>query len=209
MLLAWIGACALVYFGIPNFPPHALCGITVPLAVLAVSGWQRAIGRLRAPRRLSLALATAGVLALTVPAVVQHFQGLSDNFANTISGAVARSMYALTDDQAAALQFLDHDPHPGGVLAPWLLSMSVPGFTDRPVYAGHLQWEPHGVLNQDFAFFGPTLKDPTGATRRSILAASKARFVLASCGPPGLAGALLAVARRVAQFGCVTVYETR
>lgn len=208
MLLAWIGACAAVYLVIPQFPPHALCGITLPLAVLAVSGWQRAMHRLHAPRRMSAGLALAGVLALTVPAVVQHFQGLSDGFANTISGAVSRSMYELTDDQAAAMRFLDRDPRPGAVLAPWLLSMSVPGFTDRPVYAGHLQWEPRGVLNQDFAFFGSALKDPSGATRRAILAASKARFVLAPCGMPSLAGALAPVARRVAQFGCVAVYET-
>jgi hypothetical protein len=208
MLLLWILATVAVYVVIPQFPPHALCGISLPLAVLAVAGWRRAVTRLRAPRALAAAAAVAAVLLLTVPSLVDHFNGLPDNFANTSSGAISRSMYRLTDDQADALRFLDRDPQRGAVLAPWLLSLSVPAFTDRPVYVGHLQWEPRGVLLAADTFFASQATVPPG-TRRAILAASKARFVLASCDSSSLGSALAPVARPVARFGCVTVYETR
>ena len=46
MLVLWVIAGAGVYFLVPEYPPHALMGLPLPLAVLAVRGWQRA--RLRA-----------------------------------------------------------------------------------------------------------------------------------------------------------------
>ena len=209
IVVLWLAATAVVYLVIPQFPPHALCGVTLPLAVLAVNSWPRAVSRVRLTGIPAAALGAAAVLTFTVPGIVRHAQDLPGNFQNTIGGGIARSMYRLTADQAAAMRFLARDPHPGGVLAPWLLSMSVPAYTGRAVYAGHLQWEPQADLPQDVVFFGSGRDGPSATRRRAILAASRARFVLDPCGPPGLAAALAPVAGRVAQFGCVTVYETR
>ncbi len=52
LLVLWLLAYAGVYFLVPQFPPHALAGVTLPLAVLAVRGWDP--GR-AAPRRASAA----------------------------------------------------------------------------------------------------------------------------------------------------------
>ncbi len=206
MLVLWLLARAVVYFAVPDFPPHALAGITLPLAVLAVLGWQRVSARVSVSRRAGGLAAAAAVLALTVPALVHYLQPVPDNTAATVSGAVSRSMYRLTDGEAAALRYLARDRRPGGVLAPWLLSMSVPGFTDRPVFAGHLQWEPPGNLALDNVFFSAV--PPGGAaTRRAILERSRAQFVIADCtAPAGLGSDIAPLARAVARFGCVTVY---
>ncbi len=114
-------------------------------------------------------------------------------------------MIRLTDDQAAALRFLDHDPRAGGVLAPQLLSLAVPEFTDRRVFVGHAYWEPAGRLLQAATFFAPgSSRERSG---RSILRASGARFVIGDCTAPASLGAdLVPLARPVARFGCVSVY---
>jgi hypothetical protein len=209
MLLLWVGACAAVYFLVPEYPPHALCGLTLPLAILAVHGWKRVQSAL--PARGTVATICACVAALTVsaPALAYHIGNVGDNVSNTAAGSVARRMFRLTADQAATLSYLDKDRRTGGVLAPWLLSLSIPAFTGREVFAGHLQWEPSAVLGADLLFFGAHAA-PSGAVRRAILARSRARFVIADCGASANLGAGLApVARPIKRFGCVTLYQAR
>jgi hypothetical protein len=94
------------------------------------------------------------------------------------------------------------------VLAPWYLFMSVPGFTGRPAFAGHPQWQPHGHVAIDSAFFAPGGGAASGATRRAILRATQATFVLVDCGASTrLAADIAPIARPIGRFGCVTVYE--
>lgn len=209
MLLLWLVANAAVYFLLPEFPPHALTGVTLPLSVLAVQGWQRLAPRVRAPRRVVAAVGVAGILVFTVPAAVYHATSSLDYYHANAAGAFARPLVWLSDNQAAALSYLDRVPQPGAVLAPWLLSMSVPAFTDRQVFAGHPMWQPPGNVALADTFFSPLASDPSGALRRSILLRSRARFVLADCGAPtSLGRAIAPLARVVARFGCVTIYET-
>jgi hypothetical protein len=209
MLILWVLACVGVYFVVPDFPPHALAGVTLPLAILAVRGWQRAAARLQMPKWAAAGLAVLAIGAFTVPAAVYHAQSAGDDFSNTISGAIALQQLRLTDNQAAAVSYLDRARRRGGVLAPWLLSMSIPGFTGREVFAGHLQWQPRSHLSLANLFFNPALNDPRGAFRRAILRQSKATFVVADCGGPRrLARDIAPLARPVRVFGCVTVYET-
>jgi hypothetical protein len=211
MLVLWLVACAGVYFLVPEFPPHALSGVTLPLAVLAVRGWQRlrSFERVRMPRRLAAALAIGAILVFTVPGAVYHAQASADDLGNTATDVASRQLLLLSDDQAAALSYLDHSPRPGAVLAPWFLSMSVPAFTGREAYAGHFMWQPPANASVATLFFSPTLSDPSGAMRRSILRKTGARFIIADCGaPPSLATAIAPIARAVKRFGCVTVYET-
>jgi hypothetical protein len=210
MLLLWLGACAAVYFLVPEFPPHALAGVTLPLAVLAVGGWERLRAATGLPPRVAALGAAAAVAAVTVPVVVYDAQGVHRDFSGTVAGALSEQLVRVTDDQAAALAYLARSPRPGGVLSSWLLSFSVPEFTGRQTFAGHLQWQPKANLALDGTFFDPGLKDPHGVLRRAILARSRASFVLANCGSPvTLAADLAPVARAVRRFGCVTVYETR
>jgi hypothetical protein len=209
MLMLWPAACAAVYFVVPQFPPHALAGVTLPLAVLAVRGWSRIRAALRVPVHLARGLAVAAVAAGCLPAAVLHAQDVRADLSGTVAGALARQQFRLTADQAAAVAYLAHAPRSGGVLAPWLLSMSVPGLTGRTVYAGHPQWQPHAHVAVDGVFFDPGLNDPTGRLRRAILRSSRAVFVVADCHEPAqLAHALAPVTRPVRRFGCVAVYET-
>jgi hypothetical protein len=211
MLLLWLAACAAVYFFVPEFPPHSLSGVTLPLAVLAVRGWQRARSweRFRISPRLATALAVAAIVVVTVPGAEYHVQTSAEMFGNSLNDVASRQLELLSDDQAAALAYIDHSPRPGSVLASEFLSMSVPEFTGREVYAGHPMWQP---LNHDSVaalFFSLTLKDPSGAFRRGILRETKATFVIGDCGAPAsLATAIAPIARVAKRFGCVTVYET-
>lgn len=209
MLVLWVIACAGVYFVLPEFPPHALAGVTVPLSVLAVTGWHRVTAHVRAPSRVLASLALAGVALFTVPAAIYHANASEDYRGAGVSGLFARQLVWLSDDQAAALSYLNRDPRSGAVLAPWLLSMSVPGFTGRTVFAGHPMWQPAANAAIASSFFSPAIDDPTGATRRAILRRSGATFVLADCeAPASLARAIAPVARLVKRFGCVTLYAT-
>lgn len=216
MLVLWLVACAGVYFLVPQFPPHALAGLVVPLSVLAVRGWGRLAvtprlarrGGGRGGRAAGVVLAIAALAAVTVPAAVYHAQGVHDDLAPTLQGEVALGQLRLTSDQARAVAYLDHARAPGAVLAPWFVSLAIPGFTGRRVFVGHLQWEPRANLSLDEAFFNHATGPAIARLRRAILRRSAARFVLADCdAPPTLAADLLPVARPVARFGCVTVYE--
>jgi hypothetical protein len=202
MLVLWVLACAAVYFVIPEFPPHALSGVTLPLAVLAVRGWQR----VHWPRRVAVPAAIAAIALFTVPAAYYHAQRVRYDF-TLPSHADALGLQVLSPDQARALSYLAHAPS-GGVLAPVTLSMSVPAMTGHPVYAGHFMWQPVANSVTAGAFFNPTLRDPTGSLRRAILRRSSARYVIADCAAsPALRQAIAPVARPVARFGCVTVYD--
>jgi hypothetical protein len=147
---------------------------------------------------------------LTLPAAVNEAQDARGSMANTVSGAVGLQQLRLTGDQAAAISYLDHAPWPGGVLAPWLVAMSVPQFTDRQVFAGHQWWGPPSNLTLENEFFASSLREPgAAATRRAILRRSRAAFVLADCDAPSTLRADLApLARPVRRFGCVTIYES-
>jgi hypothetical protein len=210
MLVMWPIAVALVYFFGPHFSPHALTGVTLPLAVLAVRGWSDVAARLRMPAPILGALAAVGALAVfTVPSVISHAQSVSDDLAPTIGGAVAQAQLRLTADEAAALAYVDHARRPGGVIAPPLLSLSVPAFTGRQTFVGHHSWEPADRQSVADEFFNPSLPEPRAkAVRTAILRASRAVFVVAECGTaPTFSGDIASAARLRKRFGCVTVYE--
>jgi hypothetical protein len=207
LLVLWVIATAAVYLLVPEFPPHALAGITVPLAVLAVRGFSRARARLRLAPRVSLVVGALAVAALVGPANLLHARDVPDDLKPGVVGSLALSELRLTADQAAAMNYLQGAPGSGGVLAPQTLSLSVPAFTGRPVYIGHVMWEPVSHVAVANTFFGA---GHIGATqRRTILRATGARFVLAPCGSPAALGRELApLARAVWRRGCVTVYAT-
>jgi hypothetical protein len=213
MLLLLLVGYAIVYFFVREFPPHALSGITLPASVLAVRGWRRMRERLRDRVRLGqramTVAAVAAVAVVTVPGAAYHAQSSASVLGSSVVDVAGRQLQILTDDQAAAFNYIDHSRRPGPVLAPWFLSLSVPEFTGRQAYAGHLMWQPPANVTAAGYFFSSTLVDPTGKLRRRILRQSRAAFVVADCGSPAaIARALAPVAHVAKQFGCLTVYET-
>jgi hypothetical protein len=209
LLYLWIGACALVYFVVPEYPPHALTGITVPLGILAVGGWDRVVHALRVPRPAAATAAVAALALAIVPGAIYQVTSTLSYTHGSAAAVAQRQLVVLGDDQHDAMRFLAHDPRPGGVLAPYYLSMTIPGQTGRRVFAGHEQWTLPVYVGMTEAFYSPALHDPTGAFRRKILHESRAAFVIEPCGAPSLRAALAPVTTVAARFGCLTVAQTR
>lgn len=210
ILVLWLAAAGAVYLLVPEFPPHALSGITLPLAVLAVRGWRRAQ---LLPRRRGLVrpLGAVGVLlalAFTVPGGVNQARGPVNSFGESFSSAYTRRLLLVGPNQAAALAYVGHAARDGAVLAPWMLSLTVPAFTGRTVYAGHGGWQPASNVAQTTMFFNGALVDRNDAVRKRILAQSRASFVIADCATPSLAATLNRLLVPAKHFGCVTVYRS-
>jgi hypothetical protein len=152
--------------------------------------------------------AIALILAGTLPAAIYSVQASGDYRADPT--ALSPQLLTVSPDEHAALTYLADIRRPGGVLAPWMLSMAVPEFTGRPVFAGHSQWQPAGNGPLTNRFFSAALQDPTGAVRRAILAHSHAKFLLVGCDAPASLGRAIApVTTRAAHFGCVVVYTVQ
>jgi hypothetical protein len=210
LLYLWIAACVLVYFVIPEFPPHALTGITVPLAILATRGFDRAVRWSRAPTAVSVVVALVLLALAIVPGAIYQVNGATGYTGTGVAAALDRQLVIVTDQQHDVMRFLARDHTPGGVLAPYLLSLTVPGQSGRAVYAGHQQWTQASYAIATDAFYSPLLRDPTGALRRAALRRSRATFVIDPCGSPAaIARALAPVTTVVARFGCLTVWQTR
>lgn len=195
MLLLWPLAAFAVYLIVANSRFHAFQGMSLPLAVLAVRGWQR----LRAPR----ALGAVAVAAVTLPGFAYAVDRLRD------SVELDRSPYVLERDEARALDYLDDRPGPGGVLAPTSIGMSVPAHAGRGTWVGHFAWTPdfHSRDDRAEALFAGRMPP---ADARALVRATGARFLLADCDHPGDLRPLLAPLHpRVRRFGCATVYEVR
>ena len=144
---------------------------------------------------------------MTVPAAAYHL--IASARFQTGAGVNSRDLAILSRSQTAALRYPDHSTQPGGVLAPWMLSMTVPEFTGRTVVAGYPMWQSARDVPLADRFFSDALSDPTGARRIRMLRASGARFVIADCSVPARVHAEIGlVATVVRQFGCVDVYRT-
>ena len=198
-LRAWPLAALAVYLApVGTFPYHAFQGATIPLAVLAVQGvtavWPR-------PRR---AVVIACLLVMVVPGTIHRFESAVD------SVRAAGDPYYVFDGERRALDALESDPRPGGVLAPPYGGHMIPYRTGREVYVGALSWTPEWVrhVRETNALFEGSMGP---AAARELARRSGARFVFVDC-RPGLRdlrpvlGPLVARAR---SFGCATLYDLR
>lgn len=193
MLLLWPPIALGLYLTSREFPFHFLEGISLPLAVLAVRGWQRARG--------GRVLAVIAVAALTLPGLVYE----SITLRRSVRANVAP--YALAPGERRALSYLEGSRHPGGVLARFYLGMTVPAFSGRPTWVGQFAWTPdfdRRMLLADQLLTGGL----PGPQARRLVARTGAAFVLADCRARAdlrpLLGPLLVDVRR---FGCAAVYE--
>jgi hypothetical protein len=195
-LLLWPIATLLTLYVLPSFPQHALEGITIPLAVLAMRG----VSRLR--RNLVPTLALATVL-LTVPGTI-YFVRLATDFIRA-----KHQMQLIGGDESRALAFLASERRSGGVLAPSKIGAAVPAWTGRPSWVGHPSWTP---AYDERTKITSELASGTLSTRAAIdlVRRSGATYVLMGCGDGrDLAEVLLPIVISTHRFGCATVYELR
>jgi hypothetical protein len=195
----WPFAALAVYLApVGTFPYHSFQGLQIPLSILAVQGvttlW-------RSPRP---ALVAVCLVAMTLP-------GLGHKFSVAINSIhAAGDPYFVFPGEQRAMDALERDPRPGGVLAPAYAGHMLPYRTDREVYVGALSWTPHWAerVRETQALF----EGPMGpAQARALARRSRARFVFVDCRPHlrdlrALLGPLVA---RVDRYGCATVYELR
>lgn len=196
-VVAWPLASLLVYFALaPSFRYHAFEGISIPLAVLAVRGWQRIFGT---PGVLQRTAAVAAVASLIVPGQL--------HFANYLrKQAYASLPYVLTKSEAEALRAVSGSDRRGGVLAPMPLGAAVPAFTGRRTWVGHGSWSPDFVertTQADMLFNGRM----SAAEVQQLVDSSGATFLVSSCtNHADLRDSLGQRLARVQHFGCATVY---
>jgi len=188
----WIVAGLVVYFATSTFPEHALQGLSLPLAVLAVAGWRRlALG----PHWAALAVTVA-----VIPGAIWSASFYLDNVRSHVAP------YILTSQEHAALTFLDRSRGTGGVLASEYLGMTVPAFTGRDTWRGHDVWTPAFATRDRLATELFSGRMPVSGAR-SLVRDSGARFLLAGCDQRAdLAPELGSIITSVRRFGCVTVY---
>ena len=187
-LLLWIAGCFVTYFVNDPFAPHALQGLSFPLAVLAVRGghgcgcrwWSGAV---------AIALVTIPGLAYDARKIVR----------------VARSQtvqYYLPASDEQALKWVGAHAPPGGVLAPTPFAIVVPS-ADRPrVWVGHGYWSRDYFprSRQADALFGGHLRP---ARRAPSCARPEPRLLISDCGHHAdLAVALRPLLASVQRFGC-------
>ena len=107
-LRLWPLAALAVYFALDNaWFYHALAGLTLPLAILGVRGWQR----LRIPR----AVAVGAVAALTLPGMAFYVQKLRESSAaHFVAADEARALRGRRGQSPRRRGADERRPRPGG-----------------------------------------------------------------------------------------------
>jgi hypothetical protein len=194
-LLLWIAGCFVTYFTVSSFAPHALQGLSLPFAVLAVRGWQRL--------RLPAVLGALAIALVTLPGLAYDAR----KFINVAGGHAVQ--YYLTSSDARALAWVSDRAPSGGVLAPTPFAAVVPSQTDRAVWVGHGYWSPNYASRARLvdSLFGARLGR---ASARSLVLATGATVLIADCAHrANLTGRLRPLLGSVHRFGCARVYVLR
>jgi hypothetical protein len=194
-LLLWIGAALVTYFVNDSFAPHALQGLSLPLAVLAVRGWHRL--------RIAPVLGAVTVGLITIPGLAF----VARKFIRTANSSVLQ--YYLPQSDAQALDWLAHRAPPGGVLAPTPFAVIVPSQTGRAVWVGHGYWSrdyPARARQVDRLFGGRL----SPAAARRFIASTGAAILISDCRHRAdLTKPLRPMISSTQLFGCARVYVLR
>ena len=198
-LRVWPLAALAVYLApAGTFPYHAFQGMTIPLAVLAVQGvatvWPR-------PRT---AVVVAILALMILPGTAHRFEVAVNSI------RAAGDPYFVFDGEQQALDALESDPRPGGVLAPAYAGHMIPYRTGREVYVGALSWTPEWAarVRETNALFEGSM-GPREA--QALARESGARFAFVDCRPGlcDLRPLLGPLIERARSFGCATLYDLR
>ena len=206
-LIAILELFAIAVTGVGNTATHALKGITIPLAILAVIG-ARSLFQRRSPL-FRIALAVFCVLVLIVPgSIVQVNRQLKEMKIEAANG------YFISPGERDALNYIADSRLQGSVLGGQLYSSMVPWRSGRQVWVGHETWTPQYrerayfaevLLNGDLP--GAVFPVDPGQFAQSL----GVRFVLVDCQHNNLRllRQLRPYAVSIKQFGCAAVVEIR
>jgi hypothetical protein len=187
-----------------TYGPHALQGLSIPLAVLAVGG-VASVTFASIPRMLRTVLAMLLVLLILVPAGVQALN--NDRQIGTGLGYASDPYFIMRGEQNA-LGYLKDDQESGSVLAPVYLGEIVPGTTGRHTWVGIYTWTPNYQHRVDLAnaLFAGKLNKTQAA---NFIRSTGARFLLSDCSENANLANLIPVldVRDTKHFGCATVYR--
>jgi hypothetical protein len=149
-------------------------------------------------------MVVGALLVMTLPGIAHKLEVAVN------SVRAAGDPYFVFPGEQAAMDWLEHDPRPGGVLAPAYGGHMLPYKTGREVYVGALSWTPDWQQRVDDTqrLFEGT---PSGSEARAFVRRSGARFVFVDCRPGlrDLAPALEPMLEDVRRFDCATVYVVR
>ena len=183
-------------------PLHTFQGITIPLAVLAVEGLDH-LGWRRLPQHRWLAL--AAIAAFTIPATVDQLLE-----ARELASPQPGSARFVDADERRALDYLAHDPDPGGVISRSYLGALVPGATGRHTFVGDCVWSEPDCDRRLVAVRRLFTESLAPRTARAFVLRTRARFVLADCRPnTDLARRLGPIIEAMHTFGCARVYKVQ
>jgi hypothetical protein len=181
-----------------TFPYHAFQGVVLPLSILAVQG-----ALLWRPSGWKPAVVLGILFVMIVPGLAHKIEVAANNIH---AGA---DPYFIFPDEHKALDALENDPRPGGVLAPTYAGFMIPYTTGRETYVGALSWSPNWGerrKNADGLFEGRL----TGQAALDFVESTHARFLYADCRKlVDLEPLLKPLLERVDRYGCATVYTLR
>lgn len=187
MLLLWPVATLVAFVAPTGGRFETVAGLSIPLAVLCVRGWQR----LRLPRIVAALAATAVAAGIVLPLAHDARRYVRDG-----SGTVW-----LHDGDRAAIHAMEESRAPGSVLADSHIAAATVAFTGRPMWAAHANWSPDYVRRATAMNAAVAGRLPR-RTLQAIIRAAGAGFLFRDCSrrspaalPPG----------PVARFGCATV----
>ena len=194
----------IAYAHIGTFPIHSFQGMTIPLAILAVTG----VGaHVRSWGPASRAVAVCVIGALIVPALVWKLNDArnSINVNAAVFPGAPPNVYFLPRSEADALRFVTDDPRPGGVLTPLYLGQLIPEATGRRTWVGALSWTPDFLLRVsrvERLFTG----ELTPVQAITFVRSTGARYLIIDCDHHGdLTTQLRPIIDGARQFGCARV----
>jgi hypothetical protein len=199
----WPLAIGIVFFlPLGTFPFHSVQGLSVPLAVLAVQG-------LTANRPSWVPAPKAWWV---VPAVVLMIVPGTIHKAWNSYDSINREAFpwSVSEGEAQALSFLEHDARPGGVMTDDYSGLLVPPFAGREAYIGPFSWTPDylkKLVRVTWLFQGVS---PAKASQ-AYVDETGVRFIFQACKPGNVAPRSLVPQigpriESVHRFGCSVVY---
>ena len=206
---AWplIGLCVywlIAYAHVGTFPVHAFQGLTIPLAILAVTG----VGAY-APTWgwVAKGLAVCAIAALTIPALVWKLNDARHSISlnAVVFPGAPPNVYFLPRSETDALRFVRLDSLPGGVLTPLYLGQLVPEETGRRTWVGAVSWTPDflGRVSSAERLFDGGM---TSAAAIAFVRSTTARYLVVDCQHHAdLATLLRPIVDETRRFGCATV----